>query len=90
MLYGFFQGISGLQFIAPDLLSMLQHQTDQQPIFWLNAMDPASMCGLGLQDLGQSLPRRIESNHLVYRGAELIVTSQRKGRKIHFYSIVKL
>jgi ATP-dependent Lhr-like helicase len=80
----FFQGISGLQFIAPELLSLLQHEADPPPIYWLNAIDPASMCGLGLQALPHRLPRRIESNHLVYRGAELIATSQRKGRKIHF------
>jgi ATP-dependent Lhr-like helicase len=80
----FFQGISSLQFIAPEWLSLLQHIADPPPIYWINAIDPASMCGLGLQDLPYRLPRRIESNHLVYRGAELIVTSQRKGRKIHF------
>ena len=81
----FFKGISGLQFIAPDCLSLLQNEADQKPIYWLNAIDPASMCGLGLQAFGKSLPRRIESNHLVFRGAELVVTSQRKGRKIQFY-----
>lgn len=81
----FFQGIAGLQFIAPECLSLLQHETDQRTIYWLNAMDPASVCGLGLQALQQNLPRRIASNHLIYRGAELMVTSQRKGRKIHFY-----
>ena len=47
-------------------------------------MDPASMCGLGLPDLPYALPRRIESNHLVYRGAELLAVSQRKGRRIQF------
>jgi ATP-dependent Lhr-like helicase len=81
----FFQGIYGLQFIAPECLSLLQHETDQRTIYWLNAMDPASVCGLGLQAIRQSLPRRIASNHLVYRNAELMVTSQRTGRKIDFY-----
>jgi ATP-dependent Lhr-like helicase len=80
----FFKGITGLQFIAPERLSLLQYETDPQPIYWLNATDPASMCGLGLQASGPSLPRRIESNHLVYRGAELVASSQRKGRIIHF------
>jgi ATP-dependent Lhr-like helicase len=80
----FFQGITGLQFIAPQSLPLLQHAADPPPIYWLNATDPASMCGLGLQGLPHRLPRRIESNHLVYRGAELIATSQRKGRKLHF------
>jgi ATP-dependent Lhr-like helicase len=81
----FFQGISGLQFIAPECLSLLQQETDRRTIYWLNAIDPASVCGLGLQAFKQNLPRRIASNHLVYRGAELMVISQRKGRKIHFH-----
>ena len=80
----FFQGIAGLQFIAPEYLSLLQRDTNKRPIYWLNAIDPASLCGLGLQEIPYPQPRRIASNHLVYRGAELIVTSQRKGRKLHF------
>jgi ATP-dependent Lhr-like helicase len=80
----FFQGVNGLQFIAPEMLPLLQHDTDPSPIYWLNAVDPASMCGLGLQELPYRLPRRIESNHLVYRGAELIATSRRSGRRIDF------
>jgi ATP-dependent Lhr-like helicase len=81
----FFKGIGGLQFIAPQWLSLLQHQADPPPLYWLNAVDPASLCGLGLNALPYHLPRRIESNHLVYRGAELIATSRRKGRDIDFH-----
>ncbi len=80
----FYEGISGLQFIAPERLALLRHATEPQPIYWLNAMDPASMCGLGLKDLPHSLPRRIASNHLVYRGTQLMAISQRKGRKLNF------
>ncbi len=81
----FFQGIAGLQFISPKYLSLLQQDSESKPIYWLNAIDPASMCGLGLSDLARPLPRRIAPNHLVYRGAELMVTSRRKGRKIMFH-----
>ncbi|MEJ2158271.1 MAG: DEAD/DEAH box helicase, partial [Desulfobacteraceae bacterium] len=80
----FFQGIAGLQFIAPEYLSLLQQDAETKPIYWLNAVDPASMCGLGLNELPHALPRRIASNHLVYRGAELIATSRRKGGRIRF------
>ena len=80
----FFDGITGLQFIAPEMLSLLQHETDRPPIYWINATDPASLCGLGLKALGNTLPPRIESNLLVYRGDELIVISRRRGRHIQF------
>jgi len=80
----FFKGIAGLQFISLQSLSLLQHEPEGRSIYWLNAADPASVCGLGLQALGKTLPRRIESSHLVYRGAEVIVTSRRRGRHMQF------
>jgi ATP-dependent Lhr-like helicase len=80
----FFQGIAGLQFIAPEYLPLLQRDAEAKPIYWLNALDPASMCGLGLKELPHPLPRRIASNHLVYRGAELMVISRRRGKRMHF------
>ncbi len=81
----FFQGIAGLQFIAPSALARLTRPAAAPPLFWLNALDPASLCGLGLAPLKEQLPPRIDSNHLVYRGAELMVTSRRRGRHIVFH-----
>ncbi len=59
---------------------------DQQgePVFWLSAVDPASACGLPLEGLRGELPKRVEGTHLVYRGASLVLVSQRNGRSLQF------
>lgn len=51
-------------------------------VYWLNATDPASLCGLGLGDLPAELPKRLAGMHLVYRGADLVVVSRRSGREM--------
>ena len=43
-------------------------------------MDPASVCGLPLEGLRGAVPKRVEGTHLVYRGASLVLVSQRNGR----------
>jgi ATP-dependent Lhr-like helicase len=51
-------------------------------VFWINAMDPVSFCGLGLESTRGSLPSRIPSNHLVYCGTTLAVVSRRNGKSL--------
>jgi ATP-dependent helicase Lhr and Lhr-like helicase len=68
------------------------HSTQQQAaadtpnpipnVFWINACDPASSCGLGLASLRGKLPRRIESNHLVYDDQKLVLISERYGKAL--------
>ncbi len=77
----FFEGIPGPQFISPHALRLLQQQTADNDIFWLNAVDPVSLCGLGLVS---GLPRRIPSNHMVYDGQELVLVSERNGKSLTF------
>ena len=48
-------------------------------VYWLNATDPASLCGLKLEALKGRLPSRIPSTHLVYQGRQLAVISRRNG-----------
>ena len=76
----FFKGIPGIQFISQRALSMLQSSDDDAPIFWLNAKDPISLCGLGLKEL--DLPPRVAGTHLVYRGSTLMVVSKRHGKHL--------
>lgn len=77
----FFEGISGLQFISHDAFRMLQNPLPEDAVFWVNAADPASLCGISV-DIGQNLPSRIPSTHLVYRGSRLVVVSKRLGRSL--------
>jgi ATP-dependent Lhr-like helicase len=76
----FFQDIPGLQFISPHAFQVLQSILPEKKIYWLNAVDPASLCGIQVDSLKQGLPRRLPGNHLVYHGTQLVVTSQQNGR----------
>ena len=78
----FFQGIPGLQFISPAAFKGLEEGLPEDPIFWMSASDPASPCGLGLQDLRESLPARRPSTHLVYHGSRMVVMSQRSAGEL--------
>jgi ATP-dependent Lhr-like helicase len=50
--------------------------------YLLCASDPASLCGVGITGLPYRLPPRIASNHLVFEGESLLVTSHRNGREL--------
>jgi len=78
----FFKGIAGLQFISPRALSLLGKDLPRDAIYWLNAMDPASICGLGLEAFQPGLPRRLPGCHLVYHGTALVVVSQQQGKRL--------
>ncbi len=82
----FFEGIPGLQFMSHDGLRHFLRERSHQPVYWLNARDPASLCGLRLPALRGVLPRRVSGNWLVYRGAELLMTVARSGAAITFHA----
>jgi len=75
----FFDGIPGLQFCAPSAFRVLRQGLPEDRIFWLNALDPASPCGLGLEAWKGELPPRLPSTHLVFHGARRVVVSRRTG-----------
>jgi ATP-dependent helicase Lhr and Lhr-like helicase len=77
----FFDGLPGPQFVSPEALRMLREPLPHDAIFWINAVDPASPCGLGLAALA-GLPSRIASTHLVYHGSRLVMTTKRLGKNI--------
>ncbi len=79
----FFQGIPGPQFISHEAFRMLQQPLPQDAVFWINAADPSSLCGLGLASL-PGLPPRVPSTHLVYRGSRLVMISRRLGKNLEF------
>jgi len=78
----FFHGVPGPQFASPSAFARLQRGLPADAVWWLNATDPASLCGLGLETSRHDLPRRLAATHLVYRGAELVVVSERNGRRL--------
>ena len=67
----FFEGIPGPQFISHRAFRTLERALPDDRIFWINATDPASLCGMPLEGLRGVLPKRFGSTHLVYKGKEL-------------------
>jgi ATP-dependent Lhr-like helicase len=78
----FFDGVAGLQFMSHTAFRSLEQGLDEDQIWWLNATDPASPCGLGLQGLNELLPRRTVTSHLVFHGRRLVVVSERRGKRL--------
>ena len=79
----FFEGVDGLQFTAPANLQTMRAELDDDAVYWLNATDPASACGLGIH--GLDLPDRRASNLLVYHGAKLVITARRSGKSLDIH-----
>ncbi|HKJ85019.1 MAG TPA: hypothetical protein VKA06_03030, partial [Spirochaetia bacterium] len=77
-------GIGSPQFARRSVLESLSIAGNSGRIVWMSAVDPASPCGLGLGELYDDLPSRLATNHLVFRGADLVMTSRRLGRELSF------
>lgn len=78
----FFEKIPGLQFISHEAFRMLKEKRDDAPIFWINAADPASLCGIPLPGLKEKLPARLPSTHLIYHGSQLMLISKKNGKEL--------
>ena len=78
----FFAGVSGLQFISHEAYRLLDRGLARDAVYWINAADPASLCGSGLPGLREELPARLSSTHLVYNGVRLVLISRRHGRDL--------
>ncbi|HJV33694.1 DEAD/DEAH box helicase [Geomonas sp.] len=78
----FFAGIPGLQFISHQAFRLLEKGLPQDQVYWLNATDPASLCGSGLEGIREQLPARLPSTHLVYHGTRLVMVSKRYGKEL--------
>ncbi len=76
----FFSGIPGPQFMSHAAFRAFLQDPPEDAVYWLSAVDPSSACGLPLEGLRGAMPKRVEGTHLVYRGARLVLVSQRNGR----------
>lgn len=63
----------------------MRQQPGKKAIYWLSAIDPASLCGLGLEALKGKLPKRLASTRLAYRGEELLLEVLRSGKAVIFH-----
>jgi ATP-dependent Lhr-like helicase len=80
----FFHGIPGPQFISHKAFRCLQRKLPEEAIYWINATDPASLCGVQLDSVRGMLPPRVATTHLVYRGNRLVMVSKRNGKDLTF------
>ena len=78
----FFERITGLQFASREALSLLRRDLGEEKIYWINAADPASPCGLKLPGLDDDLPPRLPANFIVFRGSSLKVVAKRNGKEL--------
>lgn len=78
----FFLGVPGPQFAAPAALRLLEEPAGAGGAWWLNATDPASPCGTGLEALAGSFPRRLGTTHLAFAGGRVAVISERSARRL--------
>jgi ATP-dependent Lhr-like helicase len=81
----FFEGIPGVQFISHEAFRFLNEPFPDERIYWMNAVDPASLCGIRLESLKGVFPSRVPSTHLVYRGKKPVVISRRNGNVLNFH-----
>lgn len=78
----FFIGIPGLQFVSQEAYRILDQRLPEDVVYWINAADPASLCGTGLAGVRDRLPSRLATTHLVYHGTRLVVVSKRYGQQL--------
>lgn len=75
----FFSGVPGLQFASPAALDMLRGDLPEDSVYWMNAADPASPCGLGLEGMQGPLPPRLATTHLVFHGTRPVLAARRSA-----------
>lgn len=78
----FFKGIPGLQFASHDAFRKLQKGFPEDAVYWMNAIDPASVCGMRLPVPGVDLPPRLVTTHLVFHGRRLVLISRSSGKYV--------
>ena len=78
----FFHGLSGPQFISHEALRRLERALPEEAVWFMSAVDPASLCGLPIEPLKDRLPQRREGAHLVFHGSRLVLVSERFGRSL--------
>jgi ATP-dependent Lhr-like helicase len=78
----FFEGVPGIQFASHEAIRRLAEPLPGERIYFVNACDPASVSGLGLDGFSAEIPRRIPSNWMVFRGSQLVLVLQKSGKEL--------
>jgi ATP-dependent Lhr-like helicase len=79
----FFEGVPGVQFALPTIVEDLSAAVTDD-VWWINAADPASLCGIDIAGLKSSLPARLPTTHVVFQGSTVVLVSRRRGIELEF------
>lgn len=79
----FFQELSGPQFVPSSAVPLLHSDRLMPGVFWCNAADPVSPCGLGLD--WPELPQRRPANYLAFRDGALALVVENLGKRLTFH-----
>ncbi len=80
----FFKGIPGIQFVSHEAFRLLKEPLPEDAVYWMNAADPASMCGVRLAGLKSILPPRRDSTVIVYRGTRPVLFAFKNAANLDF------
>jgi ATP-dependent Lhr-like helicase len=81
----FFSGINSLQFASPSIAAELEQAENFNGIYYMNAQDPASPAGLGLEGFEYLLCARSAGNRLYFRGKQLVALSVKNGKELQIF-----
>ena len=80
----FFSGIPGLQFASQEALRFLNEGLPDDAVYWINATDPSSLCGIDIPELKTMLPERFPSTYLVFHGSVLALVVRKRCEELEF------
>jgi len=78
----FFKGIPGPQFVSQKAFRILQTTLPEKVIYFMNAIDPASVCGLSLPEIKQNFPKRLSNTYLVFKGHQVMLICRKNGKEL--------
>ncbi|MCP4215772.1 MAG: DEAD/DEAH box helicase [bacterium] len=81
----FFKGVPGLQFCTPAGLRLITGELPADAVYWMSAVDPASVCGIPLEELRFKFPHRVAGTHIVFHGNEPVLVSRKNGKELEFH-----
>lgn len=75
----FFEGVPGPQFASHEAFGMMNGGLPDDAIFWMNAADPAALCGVKLEAMKGSLPSRLAATSLCFHGSRPVLIARKNG-----------
>jgi ATP-dependent Lhr-like helicase len=82
----FFEGLPGIQFISHEAFRMLNAPQPDDAVYWMAAVDPASLCGIKIDGLETDLPPRLATTHLVFHGSRPVIVSKRSVKELDIFA----